>query len=254
MATGTCTDPDTGSLGYLVWVNKSVQLQGGWNLSFAVRDADAYPTELDAQGLGRVVYIHNATTVIDNVASGNGGGLFLAFRDTLSLTNNVLADNSAAAHGDQLYIYAGEWPSLVASLRHNTFAHRAGGDEAIYVGDYATVWMTNTLVVSHTTGILEDGTDSSVQADYTLFAANGSNYQGDVSSSHEVTGTPGFVDPAGRDYHLTSTSDAIDASIDAGVYTYIDGGYRPGGPGFDIGADEWWLRVILPIVFRQYLP
>jgi hypothetical protein len=53
---------------------------------------------------------------------------------------------------------------------------------------------------------------------------------------------------------LTAESDAIDAGVDAGLYTDIDGGPRPGGGGFDIGADEWWLRMLLPLIGRWYLP
>lgn len=205
-------------------------------------------------------------TVLDNLASEDGGGLYLSAQGIVTLTNNVLADNNAAAHGDQLYIYAGYWPSLAASLRHNTFAHHALGDEAVFVGDYTTLTMVNTLVVSHTVGIVEGGVDASVLADHTFFAFNGSNFQGAITGTHVLTGTyniistnertgdPAFVDPRLRDYRLTAASDAIDAGIDAGVDTDINGSHRPNGSGYDIGADEWWLRVLLPSIARQYLP
>jgi fibronectin-binding autotransporter adhesin len=199
--------------------------------------------------------------VLGNVASGDGGGWFLSFPGTLSLTNNVLAGNSAGGHGDQLYIYAGWWPSLTATLRHNTFAHHALGGEALFVGDYTTLSMVNTMVVSHTVGIVEGGVDSSVQADHTFFAFNVLNYPGvttshvmtgtyRITSTNEITGNPGFADVRHGAYHLTAESDAIDAGVDAGLYTDIDGGPRPNGWGFDIGADEWWLRVQLPCIVR----
>jgi len=41
------------------------------------------------------------------------------------------------------------------------------------------------------------------------------------------------------DFHLTADSPCIDAGIDVGVYTDIDGDVRPYGAGFDIGADEY---------------
>ena len=51
-------------------------------------------------------------------------------------------------------------------------------------------------------------------------------------------GDPGFIDPEDGDYHIGSNSAAVDAGVDAGVYTDIDDEPRPMGNGFDIGADE----------------
>ncbi|MEJ2211677.1 MAG: choice-of-anchor Q domain-containing protein, partial [Anaerolineae bacterium] len=75
-----------------------------------------------------------------------------------------------------------------------------------------------------------------------------------VTSTHELSGTPAFVDPAHGDYHLMSTSDALDVGIDAGIYTDLDGGVRPGGSGYDVGADEWGLRFLLPFIARHSVP
>ncbi len=196
-------------------------------------------------------------TVLDNVASGDGGGFCLVFDGSLSMTNNVLAGNSALGHGDQLCLNPW-WPPLVASLAHNTFAHEALGDEGIFVGNNTALTMANNIVVSHTVGIAVDGVATSVQADHTFFAFNAANFQTSitsthsVTSTHEVAGDPGFGNPRLGHYHLTPLSDALDAGANAGVDTDIDGGRRPGGPGFDIGADEWWLRMLLPSIVSQY--
>ena len=53
---------------------------------------------------------------------------------------------------------------------------------------------------------------------------------------------PAFVDPDNGDYRIGAGSAAIDAGVDAGVTTDIDGETRPFGAGYDIGADEWVAR------------
>jgi len=48
---------------------------------------------------------------------------------------------------------------------------------------------------------------------------------------------PRFVDPAGRDYHLSAGSPARDA-VDVGPARDFEGDLRPRGGRFDLGADE----------------
>ena len=105
----------------------------------------------------------------------------------------------------------------------------------------------------------DDGTRATATLTYTLWGtgtwANGS----DTVGFNIFTGTlasnwwekSAFVDPAGGDYHIGPGSAAIDAGVDAGVLTDIDGDPRPIGPSFDIGADEAWRWVFLPLVLRN---
>ena len=63
---------------------------------------------------------------------------------------------------------------------------------------------------------------------------------------------PGFVAPSAWDYHLAADSAAIDRGVgDSGIATDIDGQARPAGDGYDLGADEYWNRVYLPLVIRN---
>ena len=52
-----------------------------------------------------------------------------------------------------------------------------------------------------------------------------------------IDADPMFV--GGGDYHLTADSPCIDMGADGGVYTDIDGEFRPQGAGYDMGADEY---------------
>ena len=72
-----------------------------------------------------------------------------------------------------------------------------------------------------------------------------------ITGTVNIWGDPTFVAPACGNYHVGPGSAAIDAGVDAGVLTDIDGDPRPIGLGFDIGADEAWRWVFLPLVLRD---
>ncbi len=75
------------------------------------------------------------------------------------------------------------------------------------------------------------------------------DYSGNAIHANDRSGDPAF---ALDDYYLTSSSAAIDAGVDAGVTTDIDGDARPWGEGYDIGADELRQRyVYLPLVMKN---
>ena len=143
-------------------------------------------------------------------------------------------------------------------LSHATIAHNTGGDgSGIYVTGFdcciewggqwgyqrSTVVLTNTILVSHTVGITVASGNTAMLA-ATLWGsgdwANGTNWSGMgvIIHTHDITGDPAFVDPNAGDYHIGLTSAALNAGVDAGVTTDIDGDVRPIGAGFDLGADE----------------
>ncbi len=104
--------------------------------------------------------------------------------------------------------------------------------------------MTNTILVGHKIGI-GVALGSSATLEGTLWGsgtwANGTDWGGDgsvVTGDVDIWGDPAFVDPDGGDYHIGPKSAAIDAGIDAGVNSDIDGNSRPIGAAYDIGADE----------------
>ena len=69
-----------------------------------------------------------------------------------------------------------------------------------------------------------------------------------VTVNNQFTGNPFF---AADGYHLSLNSAAIDKGVNAGVTEDIDGESRPRGIGYDLGADEFWPKMVyLPLVLR----
>jgi hypothetical protein len=115
--------------------------------------------------------------------------------------------------------------------------------------------MKNTILVSQTIGVAVDA--GSVQnlatLDGVLWWDNGTDKTGTTFVFNETSGDPDFIDPAGYDFHIGASSDAIDHGIDAGVLQDYDGEPRLGIP--DLGADEYWApgalkRIFLPLTMK----
>ena len=185
-----------------------------------------------------------STQFLGNVAGFSGGGLYLAMANAKRVVNALFARNAATLNGAA--IYAEDAGPL--SLIHTTIVSPtapAGATETVYVFA-GTVYLTNTLIATHTIGIARAG--GTVSDWNTLFAGVATPYNGAVTSVGGITGAARFANPASDDYHLGAGSAALNAGIDAGVYTDFEGQARPFGAGFDIGYDE---SVIGPLA---YLP
>jgi uncharacterized repeat protein (TIGR01451 family) len=190
---------------------------------------------------GGGLYLYRSDATLDgNVISFNnayrGAGLFLD-SSAPTLVNNVIADNSSLLVGGAL-IMRDSSPRLL----HNTIARNtAGWGYGVYLwGDGNTMWLTNTIFVSHTVGIgVWSGNTAYLES--TLWHGNGDDWSGDGAIYHnnDYTGDPAFVDPGAGDYHIRLGSAARDKGMDAGVYADMDGEPRPAGLGYDLGADEF---------------
>ncbi|MBN1954958.1 MAG: hypothetical protein JW900_07890 [Anaerolineae bacterium] len=174
----------------------------------------------------------NGNVIVNNSASQGAGGIRIRYAG-MTIVNGVIADNDGGG------ISANE---TTLDVLHTTIA--CNGAYGIYVesapGQYTTVAMTNTILVSQTTGlVMDDGCTATLES--TLWYGNGQNWGGGgiISHTNDYTGHPAFVDPNGGDYHLAGASAAIDMGIDAGLFYDFDGDSRPLGGGFDLGADEY---------------
>jgi hypothetical protein len=193
------------------------------------------------------VIISNATSLNPASTGFGGGGLYVEWSDAI-FVNTVLADNLASAHGSGVYVSNGS-PRFL----HTTIARNGGDGVGIYVdswgGRSSDVALTNTILFSHTVGVtVTTGNTATLNA--TLWQGNDVDRGGAGMTNHtnDHSGDPVF---AGDGYHLTGGSAAIDKGVRAGVTSDIDSDLRPAGPLPDLGADELWQRVFLPLVMRS---
>jgi hypothetical protein len=216
----------------------------------------AYLNNLVTRNLGSVsgdaVYLGHSQShfegnrVVDN-ATSQGVQLLIGEGGGPTLVNNVVArsgDKTLAATG---YAIA----PLTATLLHNTLVGSGTGSGVDVKTGYVTLFLTNTIIVSHTWGISNTfPASSTVFANHTLFWAN----------THDGTrgGNPADGDSvfAADGYHILTGSAAYNRGADAGVTTDIDGDLRPDSCSPDIGADELVTglacrRVYLPIILRN---
>lgn len=80
-----------------LFIDKSIVLTGGYTITnWSSPDAAAYPVTLDAQYLGRVIYITGATDVeIDGLRLIHGnGGIFIGNQSTVELGNSVILSST----------------------------------------------------------------------------------------------------------------------------------------------------------------
>lgn len=76
---------------------------------------------------------------------------------------------------------------------------------------------------------------------------------GVISVTTIYSGSAAFVSASARNYHLQPGSAAINAGINAGVTTDIDGQTRPFNGLYDIGYDEYVIyKIYLPLALKDF--
>ncbi|MGQ9709378.1 MAG: right-handed parallel beta-helix repeat-containing protein [Anaerolineae bacterium] len=203
---------------------------------------------------GAAAWLHG-NRIAENTAN-YGGGLEVDNAVLTATANLVLSNDAASA-----WIASGGsgWTTAVnnvvvgnkdafdirgshsADLMHNTVALNDG--EAVIVQFSAVATLTDNIIAHNDSGVQVSGATAS--GSYNLFWDNTSTFTGD----HAVWADP-MLAPDG--YHIGFGSGAIDAGVNAGIVTDVDGDRRPIGAGYDIGADERRFEVYLPLVLRNY--
>jgi uncharacterized repeat protein (TIGR01451 family)/CSLREA domain-containing protein len=167
------------------------------------------------------------------------------------LSNVLFSGNRLTSTGDDdavIYISQGSNATgLDISLSHVTAADNQAPTflyaEAWGADHWATMTLTNTLLVSFTNGFAAyEGSGGEALIRHTNTMTDGV-----TTLHHTVAGTPTLqaINPLSGDpkldatYHLQVGSDAIDAGVEAGVDHDLDGDFRPQGPAPDVGADEF---------------
>jgi putative cofactor-binding repeat protein len=241
--------------GNVIYDNAAYRGGGLFTNSSITLTANVFTSNIAGSGGGLYLYGQpaslEANVVVSNTATGDGGGIMLNDSDA-RLVNTVVADNLGGNRGSGLFVY-GASPRLL----HTTIARNAGGDgSGVYVDDpgmpgaQSAVMMTNTIVASHTVGIVVTQ-HNSVTLNATLWHVNAGSSLGGagaITCTNDYSGDPAFADDG---YHLTADSAAIDQGVAAGVSIDLDGDVRPIGSGYDLGADEIPRRVYLSLVLRD---
>jgi hypothetical protein len=172
----------------------------------------------------------------------------MSLRGTVPITvsNSLLAHNSAATEGGGLHVGEPALPPSKVYLLANTFADN--GDAGVLARDYAKLTLYNNLLAGHEAGIVVTGSGTiTMTIDTNLFWNETDTFVGGNAILEDPRFAPG--------YHLRTGSPAIDAGIPLGWFPIdLDGEFRPQGAGWDIGAyeGEWVWRVSLPQVMREY--
>lgn len=184
------------------------------------------------------------------------------YTDPLIMANNIVVDNQTTAHS--FSVPAIEVKGSSGEFLHNTLARNrnfsgtnVGVAYGILVHASSNLTLTNNIVVSHTVGI-SVATGSTANLEGTLWGsdawANGTDTGGGGSINTGAVNLwkdPAFLDPNNGNYHLSLSSPAIDAGVLTDLTSDIDGGVRPTGSGFDIGADEI-AAIYLPLVLKLF--
>ncbi|MDX9954218.1 MAG: right-handed parallel beta-helix repeat-containing protein [Anaerolineae bacterium] len=189
-----------------------------------------------------------SNTFFSNTTAWSGGAVAIYIANGAQgtqLHNNFIAHNRAAYDGGALYAHS-DWNICAITATHNTLVNNGVG---IAIGQHMTATLINNIIFSHTLGITTTDSTANILADHTLFWANADD---GARGAYPVDGDPAFASPALDDYHITPASAALDRGIAVpGVTTDLEGDPRPIGAGYDIGADELYPRIYLPLVIRQ---
>jgi uncharacterized repeat protein (TIGR01451 family) len=195
--------------------------------------------EASGAGGGISVYAEGPTITANRISSNtadSAAGLSLSSLSYFTVTNNVIVHNDNGG----IKFWEDNRHSLVA---HNTVVYN-GGDGGIYLAyEHITPTIVNNVIVSNSYGIRAH-TDASGTLDYNDVWGNTSqdyDLPGALEpGAHSIQADPRFVDAVENDYHLRFDSHCINAGLDVGVLTDMDGELRPNGLGPDIGADEYY--------------
>ena len=183
--------------------------------------------------------------IVSNTGPSAGGGIFLTGTGAALIRGNIVLDNQALDTGGGIGMSDGPSPLIVGNVIAGNHAQAGGGIYWLMPTDLHGPDIANNTIVdnlaSSGSGILADGFDGQSRVENNIVAGSGpdllhcggSSAQGPITRFNDVftsggpgyggacgdlTGLdaniaadPGFVDRAGRDFHLRPGSPCVDA-------------------------------------------
>ena len=227
-------------------------LWAGWSNSNIVSNLFSSNQAMDGGGVELYMDdgMFSENLVISNTAEFGGG--FSTHIGKEKVVNNVFTENIVSNSGGGLSINGSS-----AQLFHNTIARYRGGDGSgimviqSFFGPYSVVDLTNTILVDHEVGISVKG-GNKVTVNAILWGSTPITVSKSITAiinlENEHVGDPIFSSDG---YHLSVGSEAIDKGVDSEIMMDIDGELRPAGTTYDLGADELWYRIYLPLITNK---
>jgi hypothetical protein len=148
--------------------------------------------------------------------------------------SDLVFENNIFAHG-------GAWGMCVHQIQNVTAVHNVFADiqyHGIGFRDGASGVVRNNIFYDAGSNYWASDGGSVVGSHNLLYASEGLIDPADFPDDL-VNLDPHFADPAGDDYHILAGSPAIDAGMNVGVATDLEGTPRPQGSRPDIGAYEF---------------
>jgi hypothetical protein len=199
---------------------------------FLVDTCELYNNRGDENSFGITVYTGDANTlnnvtIRNSIIRNNSYGAQVGFGNNHLVYNNIIKDNVGmgldVAYGSpnnaRIYnnlIYGNGWHGLI-------------------IGDYGSP--TNTLIKNN---IIANNGGNAVQSTGGIGSVMQTNlFYNNVSGNNTSTAML-FVNEAKEDFHLTSTSPAVNAGVPLSEVTVdFDGNARPSGFAYDIGPYKY---------------
>jgi hypothetical protein len=192
--------------------------------------------------------LHNHAAQIKTFLGGpsRGGGIYLNDSE-LALINVLIAGNDGE-RGDALSVQTGSVLGALITMNYVTIADnfRSASDAAASIhsdGSFVYFNLANTLISGNPAAFEAHSNDQPSEAILQSVLID-DNVGAPITGTMTITGTPlrgsaAYVNAAAGDYHLTATSDAIDAGNNAPPPVDLDGAARPQGAATEIGAYEF---------------
>ena len=174
----------------------------------------------------------------ENTGTGSSSGAIYISNSSPLLVNCAIVNNhSNYDNGTALYLTGTDAYPI---LKHCTIAFNTSAYSTAYAIYLKSISASDGPYLNLWNSICWNSTDVEIYDYRSHVDAKYSNIRGGFPGLGNISNNPLFVDPEKRDYHLFDTSPCIDAGLEDGVYTDVDGDARPGGcDGFDMGFDEF---------------